>query len=148
MSCFVRFGACILLPLSFGCGEVPLEPSAITGIWALETVEGQPVPALAVDQPFESVLFISDTLDLATDGTFGGRRCELHVNHESQLESTVCIPYSGSYTLRVRTLELWYACPLSTNCYGATSRTGTIRDERLVLSARSDAPDLGYARVE
>ena len=148
MSFIVRICACLLLVIVAGCGELPLEPSAVTGAWALETVDGQPLPATSIDEATASVYIIADTLELASDGTFGGRRCEVRVNHDTDSETAVCVPYSGTYTLRVRTLELWYACLLSSDCYGSTSRTGTVRDGRLVLSEAVAAPGMEYGRVD
>ncbi len=148
MSFPARICACVLLLLPVGCGEFPLEPAAITGTWALETVELHPVPAVVVNDPLEALLYLSDTLTLEPDGSVRGERCEMRVDHVEQDATTVCITYSGRYTLRVRTLEILFVCPLSTNCLGSTFTNGTLRDDRLVLQSDVTAPALGYARLD
>lgn len=143
-----RAGALALIAATLSCGEIPLAPSAITATWALDMVDQEPLPALVAHDSERSLLFVSDTLTLESDRSLSGRRCELRVDHVQQSATTVCVPYIGTYTLRVRTLEVWYACQLSNDCQGSIPMTGTLHGGRLVLSAGPPAPVLGYSRVD
>lgn len=148
MYVWLRTATLALFAALFACGEIPLAPGAVTGTWALDMVDEQPLPAVVAHDSQNSVLFVSDTLRLEPDRIVSGRRCELRVDHVQESATTVCRPYTGTYTLRVRTLEIWYACQLDNSCQASIPMTGTLHGGRLVLTAGPPAPVLGYSRVD
>lgn len=94
--------------LSSGCGS-PVGPEGSAGIYVLEQINGDPLPAVTTAHEFGVTEILADTLWLETDGT--GMR---HVTYRSTETGAGSQTYRSedpfTYTLNIEGLEIAFEC--------------------------------------
>ena len=129
----------VIAHVSIGCSD-PVSPYPSSGYYVLESVNGQPLPAMIVPIPEESisVLFGYLALDDDTDNALKAellRELDRNIPRETH--------YSSTYTYRVagNTIELFPRCPPAALC---GSMEGVITDSAINLNVGPPSQSFTY----
>lgn len=126
--------------------------SRFEGTYALQSVNGNPVPALAAQGGGQRYFLLADTLAFSRDGTVARSRTVRHIDdtsapaRETVYSDRSVFPYAvddGRLTIGSRA-----PCPPNANCIGFEE--GTISETHAVVIGRlywSGDPVLTYRRV-
>jgi hypothetical protein len=137
----MRLRSFFLLPIlaalaPAGC-DLPLSPSVVVGTYVLASVNDAPLPALALENEWGTVIILADTLRLHSDRRGEGitiQREERHYQNGLEI-STNKLQRTFGFILKDRRIEIHFSCPPNAICIAGPHLAGHPTAEGLELSS-------------
>ena len=132
----------VIFASTVACRDTTAPPERISASFVLETVSGQPLPAILFSEPTRTLTVVSSTLTLTMDGH--AFMSESHRDDSQGIVTTPTFTATLDYRLHGDQIEIGSFTPCPIGAFCLENATGTLSNGTLTLKNPLPAPNKVY----